>query len=79
MALHAGPKSIFNKNTSKIGLMPRPSAQTKLLSSPFSPRQNQNCTRQIFCPWMKSWFFAIKRHSKLLFLDESGLKTHFQL
>ena len=26
-----------------------------------------------------SWFFAIKRHSKLLFLDESGLKTHFQL
>ena len=41
-------------------LLPRPSAQTKLLSRPFCPRQNRNCPGHNFCPWLKGRFLVYK-------------------
>jgi len=58
--------------------MPRPSAQTKLLSGPFCPRQSQNCPGQKF---VHGWFFAIESHSKCFFWLKNSYSTqesHFK-
>ena len=64
MKSDAGQKSIFNKNTSKIGLMPRPSARTKLLSRRFCPRQIEIVWDKNFVQGQKDKFFPVKILSK---------------